>query len=285
MENRNSQEPIVSEPVPQSRPPMQPQSPMPNPNVVPAKPPMSAMAVVALVLGAIAILTSFLPIINNFSFLLAILGIIFAVIGIAGTATGKKGGKGLAVAGLIINVLAFVVVIATQMLFSAALDSAVDSMQGARPVQSSSRALAAGDASGAAKSAASTTGGKSDFSSMPIGTTAELDNGLAITVNSVAEVHDYSGDAYSEVSVTYVNNGSSNKSFNTFDWRGEDAQGAQRSSTFIIDGDGTDDDALNSGQLAPGGTVTGVIYFEGAITKIMYISSVFADSPALTWAA
>lgn len=50
----------------------------------------SGMAIAALVLGILAILTSFLPIINNGSFFLAALGLIFAVVGFVGIRKGKK---------------------------------------------------------------------------------------------------------------------------------------------------------------------------------------------------
>ena len=64
----------------------------------------SAMAITGLVLGIIALLTSFLPIINNLSALLGILGLIFAIVGLVGVARGKKSGKGLAIAALIVRV-------------------------------------------------------------------------------------------------------------------------------------------------------------------------------------
>ena len=44
-----------------------------------------------------------------------------------GTLRGKRGGKGLAIASTIVNVLALVIVLATQSMYSAALDEAVNS--------------------------------------------------------------------------------------------------------------------------------------------------------------
>ncbi|MFR5093355.1 MAG: DUF4190 domain-containing protein [Adlercreutzia equolifaciens] len=72
--------------------------------------PRSAMAVASLVLGIVALVTSILPIINNLSFLLAILGIVFAIIGLVGISKGKKSGKGLGIAGLVLSVIAFILV-------------------------------------------------------------------------------------------------------------------------------------------------------------------------------
>ena len=80
------------------------------------------MAVASLVLGIVALVTSILPIINNLSFLLAILGIVFAIIGLVGISKGKKSGKGLGIAGLVLSVIAFILVLVMQSAFSAALD-------------------------------------------------------------------------------------------------------------------------------------------------------------------
>lgn len=87
-------------------------------------PSRSGMAVAGLVLGIIALLTSFLPIVNNFAFLLALLGLIFAIVGLAGIVKGKKVGKGMAVAAVVLNALSLVIVLATQAMFSSALDEA-----------------------------------------------------------------------------------------------------------------------------------------------------------------
>ena len=88
--------------------------------------PRSAMAVASLVLGIVALVTSILPIINNLSFFLAILGIVFAIIGLVGISKGKKSGKGLGIAGLVLSVIAFILVLVMQSAFSAALDQAME---------------------------------------------------------------------------------------------------------------------------------------------------------------
>ncbi len=88
--------------------------------------PKSAAAIVGIILGAIALLTSFLPFINNFSFFFALIGVIFGIVGLVGTMKGKKGGKGLAVAAVIANVLAVVIVLVTQNMYASAIDQAID---------------------------------------------------------------------------------------------------------------------------------------------------------------
>ena len=83
--------------------------------------PTSVGAIVGLVLGIVGIVTSWIPIVNNLSFIFALIGFVFSVVGVVGTVRGKKGGKGVAVAALIVNVLALVIVLGLQSAWSAAL--------------------------------------------------------------------------------------------------------------------------------------------------------------------
>ena len=82
---------------------------------------VSAMAVVGLVLGIFSLISSWMPIVNNLSFIVALLGLVFSITGIVSASRGKSSGKGLAVAALVINVIACVIVLATQSMFAAAL--------------------------------------------------------------------------------------------------------------------------------------------------------------------
>lgn len=83
--------------------------------------PTSAAAIVGLVLGILAIVTSWIPIVNNLSGILAMVGLVFSIVGVVGTARGKKGGRGLAVAALVLNALSLVIVLGLQSAWSAAL--------------------------------------------------------------------------------------------------------------------------------------------------------------------
>ena len=73
------------------------------------KKPTSGMAVAGLVLGIIALVSSFVPLLNLLSFPFVLLSIIFGAIGVWQTVKGSKGGKGLAIAGLVLGILALVV--------------------------------------------------------------------------------------------------------------------------------------------------------------------------------
>ena len=62
-------------------------------------PKKSGLGITALVLGIVAIVGSWVPILNNFSAFLAVLGAIFGIIGLVVIAksNGAKGGKGIAI--------------------------------------------------------------------------------------------------------------------------------------------------------------------------------------------
>ncbi len=220
----------------------------------------SGMAIAALVLGILAILTSFLPIINNGAFFLAALGLIFAIVGFVGIRKGKKKGKGIAVAGIVLNVISIVIVLATQSMYSAAVDSAVNG-----PSASVSSENASGDVA---------------TTDLAVGTSITTEDGLDISVQAVQTgLKNYNGDSITGITVTYTNNGSKEASFNTYDWKAEDANGVQRSMTFYSDSN----NELGSGTLAAGGTVTGDVYFEGDIAKALYYASMISDKPTASW--
>lgn len=88
----------------------------------------SGMAIAGLVLGILAAVSSWIPIINNFSFILAVIGLVFAIVGVVGTVRGKKAGKGIAIAALVINLVAAGVVLAMQSAMSAAIDDATSGL-------------------------------------------------------------------------------------------------------------------------------------------------------------
>lgn len=69
----------------------------------------SGFGTASLVLGIIGICTSFIPIVNNLSFLLGLIGGIFAIVSLL-----KKASKGQAIAGIILCVLAIIIAINSQ---------------------------------------------------------------------------------------------------------------------------------------------------------------------------
>ncbi len=78
----------------------------------------SGFATAGLVLGIIGICTSFIPIINNLSFVLALIGIVFGIVSLT-----KRASKGMATAGIIICILTIIITINSQKALSDSLDT------------------------------------------------------------------------------------------------------------------------------------------------------------------
>ena len=236
------------------------------------KPATSAMAIVGLVLGIVALATSWMPIFNNGSFFLALLGAIFAIVGLASTLRRTRSGKGLAIAGLVICIIACAAVLAAQQATSKAINDAVDSAKNSHAVTSTSAAPA---------DSPDDTDTATQSQDLALGTSLTLGNGLSISVDSVdTSLTKYDGSPITAVTVTYTNGGSSEASFNVYDWKAQDTQGAQRSHTYYSGGNVV---SLGSGTLAPGGTVTGAICFDGSITKALYYAAMFTNSATASW--
>ena len=256
-------------------------------------PKASGLAIAGLVLGIVAALGSFIPIINNVSFFLALIGLVLAIIALVGAIKGKNSSKGMAIAGVVLCAVSCVVVLVTQSAFKAALDSTTS---GSKPVATSSADQSSSSAQDAAAQSSSAQEEQKpeqkpeekaeekpeakDFTNLAVGTSVELGDGLVITVNSVEPgIQSYGDKVIVGVNVTYANNGSKSQSFNPYDWKGEDANGAQRTTTFYMDGT----DELNSGKLSPGGSVTGNMYFEDGTVRVLYYNNMFNDEPTASW--
>jgi hypothetical protein len=83
-------------------------------------------------------------------------------------------------------------------------------------------------------------------------------------------------------SVTIVNNGKDQDSYNALDWKLQDPAGAAVSTGFV-----GSDNALNSGDLAPGGTASGDVCFDNKSPKkgqyvLLYQGNVFIND-RLAW--
>ena len=78
--------------------------------------------ILGVVFGARALLTSFIPFVNNGSALIGLVGAILGCIAIYSTRkNGKKSGRALAIVGLVLSVLSVVIVLALQASWAAAL--------------------------------------------------------------------------------------------------------------------------------------------------------------------
>lgn len=155
----------------------------------------SGMAVASLVLGIVGIATSFIPIVNNASFFLGILGVIFGIVGVVGISRGKKKGKGLGIAGIVLSVVTIVVVLITQSLFSAAIDSAASNLNTSATTSQTQQSQQSSSASNAVAATSS--------ASAPYEVT--IDDGTLTT--------DYAGNQAILVTYTFTNNSDDDASF------------------------------------------------------------------------
>ena len=161
-----------------------------SPLVQPSK---SGLGIAGFVLGIIALATSFLPIINNFSALLAVIGFVLALIGMIACVKGRKSGKGLSIAGVVMNVIAFAVVLATQSMYSSAIDDVFSGTSVAPQPANEQPATTAPASDEAADNSQTTAAGNS----------ITLKNGLVLTVDGVVTgLQSYDGKPITQVSVT-----------------------------------------------------------------------------------
>ena len=247
----------------------------------------SGLAIAGLVLGILAAASSFLPIINNLSAIIAVVGGILSAAAFVGANKGKHDAKGMSIAGIVLAIVSFVIVLATQSMYSAALKSAAEELKtGSKPVETTEQQSP--DQNAPAEQAPAEPAPEEpapaeqavDWSHMPLGQTVTLEDGLSITANSVGIItKSYSDEQLACVNVTYVNNGSSNASFSTFDWKSENANGVQTSASYYS----SDNERLESGQLVPGGTITANVYFSADATRILYFSNMFQSESQIGW--
>lgn len=115
---------------------------------------------------------------------------------------------------------------------------------------------------------------------LAVGTTVTTTAGLSVVVDSVQPgLTNYDGSTMTGIHVTYVNNGDEGADYNIYDWKGEDANGAQQNQGYYSEGS----DELQSGTLAAGGSVAGNIYFDGDIKKALYFANMFDKSATASW--
>ena len=115
---------------------------------------------------------------------------------------------------------------------------------------------------------------------LAVGATVTTAAGLSVVVDSVQPgLTNYDGSTMTGIHVTYVNNGDEGADYNIYDWKGEDANGAQQNQGYYSEGS----DELQSGTLSAGGSVEGNIYIDGDIKKALYFANVFDKSAAASW--
>ena len=131
--------PITPQPVqqPAQQPPQQP---MPAAGHRPAPQHVTICGIISVVFGALGLVLSFIPIVNNVAAILGFIGAILGVIALVGTFGGKKRGKVLSVVATVLCVLSVVITLAMQSATSKAIDDSIKESKGIDTSQSGSSA-------------------------------------------------------------------------------------------------------------------------------------------------
>lgn len=183
--------------------------------------PLSAMGVTSLVMGILALAISWIPIINNITFLFSILditflfsilGLAFAIVAFVGIKHHKVRGRGLAYAGLITSIVGFAIMLATQSFYGEALKGVSEAVNDVFSDSSTSD----NDSAENQEKSQDTNNGNKDASE------GEIDGGAYHVTIEGAELSDEDYDGNPTVLVTYkVVNKQKDKTSSPFDWKVE----------------------------------------------------------------
>lgn len=179
--------------------------------------PLSAMGVTSLVMGILALVISWIPIINNITFLFSILGLVFAIVAFVGIKHHKVRGRGIAYAGLITSIVGFAIMLATQSFYGEVLKQATTTSHTKTATSSTSN----NDSEKAQKddSAGNEEKSQDNNSDNKDASEGEIDNGKYHVTIKGAELsgEDYEGNPTVLVTYEVVNN-QKDKTSNPFDW-------------------------------------------------------------------
>lgn len=231
-------------------------SPTPTPSQ-PAKSGSNGLAVTGFVLSLLGFLGSWIPLLNVFAIFLAVLGVIFAAIGLAKVKSSGSG-KGLAITGLVLGVLAVVFAIMINATLFSAVDKAVEDTQKTTV-----------DTGGKSKAKNSDVG-KTRSNPAPLGSKITGDD-WTVTINSVktADADELGETAKSGNVLLLVNM--------TATYNGDDEQGSTPWATIkFITPDGDTVDPTDSFLIAPNQFDSLKTVYEGASVK----GNVMLEAPA-----
>ncbi|GAA0943581.1 DUF4352 domain-containing protein [Pseudonocardia zijingensis] len=237
----------------------------------PPPPPRNGLGIAALVLGIVALPLLITGLTAWISVILGLIAVPLALAGLGRVRRGHATNKGATIAGLVLGVVGVVMGILAVVVTVQAVDDALNG-----PTATIS--------SGGPAGSSSTAGGDTSTSTevagpVALGTAVDID-GLVIAVTEVSSRKDITG-AMTCAEVTYENRSDERRPRNMFDWTARDENGAS-------EGPGLNgsSDALDSGDIAPGGTASGSVCFDLPQTKVAaieYQGNVFTSGPDAEW--
>lgn len=196
-----SQPPMQAQQTPQQQPIPQGYAPQPQtPPPAPEPAGKSGLAIAGLVLGIVAVATSFMPIINNASFFIGLVGLVLGIIGLVQTRKGTKSGTGLSIAAIVLNIVACIAVLASQAFYSSVWNDAMESAG----LSSSGTSSAISQGSASSQSSSAVQAATQDDSSEPE---------YAVSIDDATMTTDYAGNPALLVTFTWTNNSDDATSF------------------------------------------------------------------------
>lgn len=228
------------------------------------------LGIIALIIAIFALILSWVPIINNIAAIFAVLGIILGVIALV---INRKNKKTIALIATILSVLSIIVVLATQGLYSKAIDDATG--------KSDKNVTSTASSTASSEKKDDTT--KKTFK---LSETVKQQNGLEIKVNNVkfTQGTEYTtpkaGTQFILVNVTLKNTGNKSVSYNPYDFKLDDNGNQTDMNSYAgsdEQGNPVVSDDLHSGTLQPNATVSGTLVGEGNPENDIKLASVDYD--------
>lgn len=235
-ESTNSQPKQENTPTPMSNP-----APTPTTNVVSQN---NGLAIASMVIGIIALLLAWIPIIGFIGFVGGIAAIIMGIIALK-----KATGKGMSIAGIITGALSVLSSLAMAFLFFGII------ILGAASVENDAVVTENNNITDSQVQASYKVGDVINFDGKKVTITSVERNWNSGNQFTVPQ----SGYEFVKVQISIENNSSNQISYSTYDWKLQDSKGVIKNVAFATYGV---DGALDRGDLAPKGKVSGFIVFE-----------------------
>lgn len=157
-----------------------------------------AISLIALIIGILAIVLSWVPIVNNLAAIFAIIGLIFGIIAVV---INRKNKKTIGIVAIVVSIISFIIVLATQTFYSAKIDEAFKTSD-----SSSNISKTTGKATEESKSEA-----KKEDSGWDEATKTFTTNDGVLKIDKVEKTTDYDGKAAIKVYFTLTNTSIENK--------------------------------------------------------------------------
>lgn len=215
--------------------------------------PKNGLGTAALVLGILAILVAFVPILGFFAYPLAILGIVFGLISVRRVTKRVATNRGVSVAGLVTSLIGFILVIVSTVVYVGAVNAAVSGAAGPSSGSSGSPCTAAYPDKQASDICADAKG------------TVTL-NGMEVTSTPLTTVHDDLGANALCSTVTIRNASNKTQDYNVLDFKLQTPSGVVASTSLMGAGE-----TLDSGALIAGGTKTGKVCGDSTTEKGQFV--------------